>query len=244
MTECNGTEMPEAQVQGVQEVVPAQPLLNIGAGDMGHQGHPENWISYRVTIDNREKVFEFFRGCKCVIAEEISKSGVQHYHVVVEGHDQYEIVKKRIVRAKLGINKWWSKKNNGEFWKAVAYTIKCGEYFTRKGFHEYTDYVESECPWVFGQVLSSVDKDDVKDLDKDWMLTYNNLLRVAHNYARKKDLKTDDLGNVLAHMTQHTRWIPSPQMMKSGLDPWYFKMYKFRVGSERTVPDWWTPRSI
>lgn len=249
MSECDRAPCVDPS-QGSEEVVPAQPLLNIGAGDKGPQGHPENWISYRVTTDDREKVFDFFRGCKCVIAEEISKTGVQHYHVVVEDVDVprggitiHETVKKRIVRAKLGVNKWWSKKNNGDFWKAVAYTIKCGEYFTRKGFHEYTEYVESNCPWVFGQAPSQVD-DDGKDLDKDWMLTYNNLLRVAHNYARKKNLKTDDLGNVLAHMTEHTRWIPSPQMMKSGLDPWYFKMYKFRVGSERTVPDWWTPRSI
>ena len=59
-----------------------------------------------------------------------------------------------------------------------------------------------------------------------------------------KGLKTDDLGNVLAHMTEHTRWIPSPQMMKSGLDPWFFNMYKFRCGTVRTVPDWWTPHTI
>jgi len=231
---CNGTEMPEA-------VVPDQPLLNIGAGDMGTQGHPENWISYRITTDKRDCVFDFFKGCECVIAEEFSKSGVQHYHVVVVGHDTHETVKKRIVRAKLGVNKWWSKKNNGTFWKAVSYTIKCGEYFTRKGFHVYTDYVETKCPWEFDEQIV---EDNEKDLDKDWMLTYNNLLRVAHNYARKKNLKTDDLGVVLSHLTQHTRWIPSPQMMKAGLDPWFFKMYKFRVGSVHVVPDWWTPHSI
>ncbi len=161
----------------------------------------------------------------------------------MESYDQYETVKKRLTRAKLGVNKWWSKKNNGDFFKAVAYTIKCGDYVTRKGFHVYTDYVENVCPWVFG-LSEPVLKDEEKDLDKDWMLTYNNLLRVAHNYARKKGLKTDYLGNVLAHLTEHTRWIPSPQMMKAGLDPWFFKMYKFRVGSEHRVPDWWTPRSI
>jgi len=148
-----------------------------------------------------------------------------------------------LVRAKLGVNKWWSKKNCGDFFKAVSYTIKCGDYVTRKGFHVYTEHVETHCPWVFG-LSEHVSEDSERDTDKDWMLTYNNLLRVAHNYARKKGLKTDDLGNVLAHMTEHTRWIPSPQMMKAGLDPWFFNMYKFRCGTERKVPDWWTPRSI
>jgi len=228
------------------QLVPDQPPTCMGAGDMGTQGHPENFVSYRVTSDDRDKVFDFFRGCKCVIAEEISSSGVKHFHVVVEGHADHETIKKRIVRAKLGVNKWWSKKNNGDFLKAVAYTIKCGEYFTRRGFGDYTEYVEKNCPWVFNPVDQSplVCSETERDSDKDWMLTYNNLLRVAHNYARRKQIKTDDLGLVLAHMTEHTRWIPSPQMMKSGLDPWYFKMYKFRVGSVRTIPDWWTPRSI
>lgn len=223
------------------EMSPDQPLLNIGAGDKGTQGHPENFVSYRVTTDDRNLVFDFFKGCKCVIAEEISKLGVQHYHIVVEGHAHHETVKKRIVRAKLGVNKWWSKKNHETFIGAVSYTIKQGEYWTRQGFHVYTDYVENNHKYVKPEVE---DKDDKRDLDKDWMLTYNNLLRVAHNYAVKKKLQTDDLGVVLSHLTQNTRWIPSPQMMKSGLDPWYFKMYKFRVGTVRVVPDWWTPRSI
>lgn len=232
-------------VESSENFVPDQPLLNIGAGDMGTQGHPgtpENFVSYRVTTDDRNLVYELFKGCSCVVAEEISKSGVLHFHIVVEGFEQFEIVKKRLTRAKLGVNKYWSKKNSGEFFKAVSYTIKCGDFITRKGFHKYTDYVDEFSPWVFGGTV--VCSETERDLDKDWMLTYNNLLRVAHNYAKKKDLKTDDLGHVLAHLTEHTKWIPSPQMMKAGLDPWFFKMYKFRCGTVRTVPDWWTPRSI
>lgn len=210
---------------------------------------PLNFVSYRVTTDSSDVVYDAFKGCKVVIAHEVSKTGVQHYHIVMVnelgprgGNGQVELVKKRLTRAKLGVNKWWSKKDNGDFLKAVAYTIKCGDYVTRKGFHVYTDYVESECPWVFG--LSEHVSETERDPDKDWMLTYNNLLRVAYNYARSKKLETDDLGNVLAHMTEHTRWIPSPQMMKAGLDPWFFKMYKFRCGSVHVVPDWWTPHSI
>jgi hypothetical protein len=53
--------------------------------------------------------------------------------------------------------------------------------------------------------------DKTKDLNKDWMLTYNNLLRKEQNYASKKCLQSDDLGVVLAHMTEHTHWLPSPE---------------------------------
>ncbi len=70
---------------------------------------------------------------------------MQHYHIVIVGHEQHEIVKKRLIRAKFGIIKYWSKKNNSDFLKAVAYTIKCGEIWTRQGFHVHTVYVEANC---------------------------------------------------------------------------------------------------
>jgi hypothetical protein len=241
-------EMPEAcdldDVKSVSEIVPELAPTYIGARDMGTKGQsiPENFVSYRVTTDSRDVVFDLFKGCRCVIAEEHSCQGVQHYHIVVEGHDQFEIVKKRLLRAKLGVNKYWSKKNHGDFYAAVAYTIKAGEYWTRKGFSVHTDYAEINNCWIFK--VEPVCSETGRDTEKDWMLTYNNILRVAHNYSKKKGLKTDDLGAVLASLTEYTRWIPSPQMMKAGLDPWFFKMYKFRVGSTLTVPDWWTPHSI
>ena len=108
--------MPEADV-------PDQPLLYIGAGDMrtwGQMSPPSNYVSYRVTTDSSSVVYDAFKGCKVVIAEEVSKSGVQHYHVVMEGHDNHEVVKKRLTRAKLGVNKWWSKKNSGDFGRLLA----------------------------------------------------------------------------------------------------------------------------
>jgi len=246
VSETSAPEMPEADIPE-NNFVPGQPLLNIGAGYMGtgvHSQIPENFISYRVTTESDDVVFNLFKGTCCVIATEVSKTGVQHYHVVVAGLEQQNLLKVRLRRAKLGVNKYWSKVNNGCFLKAVAYTIKCGDYKTRKSFHEFTDYVEEACPWVFGLTEHVAEASDGKDLDKDWMLTYNNLLRVAHNYAVKRKLASDDLGVVLQHMTENTRWIPSPQMMKAGLDPYYFKLYKFRVGTLVRAPDWWTPHSI
>ncbi len=74
---CNQNEMPEASV-------PDQPLLNLGAGDIWTQRKMSplsNYVSYQVTTDSSA--------------------------VVMEGHDQHELVKKRLTRAKLGVNKWW-----------------------------------------------------------------------------------------------------------------------------------------
>ncbi len=89
----------------------------------------------------------------------------------MSGYDQYETFQKRLAGNKFGVNKWWSKKKNGDFFKAVAYTIKCSDYYTWKGFHAFTDYLESLYPWVFGLAKTWLVDDKTKDLDKDWMLT-------------------------------------------------------------------------
>lgn len=218
-----------------------------GTGDIGTipplpptPSTPSKWVSYRITSDNRDEVIECFDGCNCVIADEISSKGIRHFHVVVEGYEHYETVKKRIQRLKLGRAKYWSEKNSGTFLGAVAYTIKDGDYYSR-GFKKWIEAAENYVPHR-SEPLPFADR---KDTETDWMLSYNSVLRVAFNYRRSRQLSTSDLGAVLRHMTSHTRWIPSPQMLKSGLDPWHFKMFTYRchqeAGQMPEVPDWWTP---
>lgn len=218
--------------------VPPETLLNIRVEGQGTRDIPEDYVSYRVTTDKFDLVCEIFKGCCCVIAREFSKLGVEHFHVVVVGHHMFELLKKRLVRAKLGVNKYWSKKNHGsDFLKAVSYTVKCGDYYCRKGFSAYVDLSP---PWVFGASLPAASVS--KDLDKDWMLTYNNLLRVAMNHRNSQKLNTTKLSNVLDHMMKTTRWIPSPMMVKSGLDMWYHNMFEWRCGNQSSsAPDWWSP---
>jgi hypothetical protein len=69
-----------------------------------------DFISVRVTTDDRDLAIGIFKGCCCVIAEEFLKDDVQHYHAVVHGlgHEQYENIGKRLQRAKLGCSKSWS----------------------------------------------------------------------------------------------------------------------------------------
>lgn len=239
-------ETPEAA--GPQPAaVPSQALLNIGPGDMGTQGHfqgqvPTDYVSYRVTTDDPNVVFDAFKGTSCVIADEVSRTGVRHFHIVVVGHDHHELVKKRLTRAKLGTNKWWSKKNHGKgILEAISYTVKCGDYYTRQFCHELVDMAPQ---WVFGATAPIfAASDNVKDPDKDWMLTYNNILRVAQNWRTRHNLKTHQLGSVLTHMMEHSRWIPSPQMIKNGLDPYYHRMFTYRVTKIGTPPPWWEVRT-
>lgn len=216
-------------------------MESLGTGDKGQIIFPSNWVSYRITSDSRDEVFDLFDGCRCVIGDEVSSKGVRHFHVVVAGHDSYDRIKKRIQRLRLGRAKCWSEKNSGTFVKAVQYTIKDGDYYSR-GF---SDYIAALPPYDAGDADRLAPPSLVKkDTSADWMLTYNNILPVALNWRNAHQLMTDDLGIVLRHMTANSKWIPSPQMLKTGsLDPWHFAMFRFRCGTELSPPDWWTPRA-
>lgn len=198
---------------------------------------PKNWVSYRLTAVSLDQVSDVFKGTCCAIGDELSVKGVRHFHVIVAGDDMFDTIRKRIQRLKLKSSDNWSKRNSGTFLGGVAYTVKCGDYYTRKGFHNYVDMASE---WVFhSDFVEDVDK---KDTDKDWMLTWNNLLTVAMNWRNKKDLKTNNLSDVLAHLSEHSKWIPSPQMLKNGLDPWYHKMFEYRCTKTGKPPPWWEPR--
>ena len=200
-----------------------------------------DYIAARVTTSDRNLVFDLFKGCCCVIAEEYSKEAVQHFHVVIVGHEHWDVLSKRILRAKLGRAKSWKKKNHMEdFMKAISYTVKCGEYWTRQGFQKYID----EAPeWVPKEDFVRTTNDG-KDLSKHWQLTYSNLLKVAFNHRKKNDLKTDKLSDVLAHLAREDNWLPTPQMIKQGLDVWYHNQFTWMCSQKLAPPPkWWEPRT-
>jgi len=207
---------------------------------------PTDYVAYRVTSDNDNLVFDLFKGMPCVIARELSEKAVKHFHVVVEGHVHYELVQKRLQRAKLGRAKYWSKKNHmDDFLKAISYTVKCGDYYTRQGFHRW---VEIAPDWIPKEEFLRANEEaeaklrDGKDLSKHWMFTYSNILKVAFNYRKRNELSTDKLGDVLAHMSREDKWIPSPQMVKNGLDPWFHRQFEWMCSAKMAPPPaWWEP---
>lgn len=201
---------------------------------------PTDYISVRVTTNDRNLVFDVCKGCSCVIAEEHSKEGVQHYHIVIAYHDNYETVGKRLCRLKLGKNKYWRKKNHGgDFMKAIAYTVKCGEYWCRQGFQQYVD----ESPeWIPHDEYAPLGADG-KDNARHWQLSYSNLLKVAYNHRKRNELESDRLSDILAHLAREDQWIPTPQMLKQGLDKWYHDQFTWMCGHKMAPPPpWWEPR--
>ena len=79
---------------------------------------------------------------------------------------------------------------------------------------------------------------DAAEAVADSLLTYSNLVSVCTGYARDHGLRTDDLGEVLQHLTTHTRWIPSHTMLKSGVGQFYFDLFRSRMTSA-PAPVWW-----
>ena len=77
-----------------------------------------------------------------------------------------------------------------------------------------------------------------KDTDRDWTLTFSNLMRVAMNFRKEHDLKTDDLGVVLQLIGDKTKWIPSPAILRNGIDDFYFEQFKARCNGTEPYP-WW-----
>jgi len=240
---CNTARVYKQKLFVKKEICPPWTLLNRvqRTKDISKDMSEIDYISIRVTTCDRNLVFDLFKGCCCVIAEEHSKEGVQHYHVVVKGHEMYETLGKRLQRAKLGVNKYWRKKNHGgDFLKAIAYTVKCGEYWTRSKFYEYLEQAPEWVPTTDYVRLGT----DGKDTSKHWQLTYSNLLKVAFNYRRKNELKTERLSDVLAHLAREDLWIPTPQMIKQGLDKWYHDQFTWMCSSQMAPPpQWWEPRT-
>lgn len=224
--------------------LPPTPLNGVGGTEgQGTNVLPDCWVSYRITTDRRDDVFDCFRNVCCVIAEEFSKTGIQHYHVVVAGHSTFEVVKKRLQRMKLGRAMVWSAKNNGTFLGAVSYTVKCDEYWTRNGFNEYVKLAPDWVAPASGQLcLEAVGVDVADRKDRDWQLNYSNLVCQAVKHARKHGFT--DFVTTLRDMMMNTRWKPVVQITRGGGIPdFYFKDFEYRMGQRKVFDmEWIKPR--
>lgn len=81
--------------------------------------------------------------------------------------------------------------------------------------------------------------------DRDWQLTFSNLVPQAVIWRNKNLPGESSLKTVVQHMMKHTKWRPSKDMYKCGVKEWYQKDFEFRIG-ERADPcmDWWAPRDF
>jgi len=112
--------------------------------------------------------------------------------------------------------------------------------YKHHGSH-WADYIAESPDWDQKEVTT--DRPAKKKREADPMLTYSNLLWRARAHRTECAIPSTDLGVVLEHMTRTTNWIPSPQLMKQGLDPLHHRLFEYQTsGKVGKTPDWWTPK--
>ena len=82
--------------------------------------------------------------------------------------------------------------------------------------------------------------------ERDWQLTYSNLVFQAVKHHRAKGMKTDEtLKSVVKDMIATTQWRPCNQMYKCGIVEAYELDFRFRIGQLKQ-PDmaWWCPKGL
>jgi len=207
---------------------------------------PPEWVSWRFTTPFKQRIHKLFDGrVPYAYGFEKSQKGVEHFHVISLGHSKYDSIRKAIQRDeywKKDKNTSWSKKNHGDFFKGLAYTLKCGDIFTSDDFPNYVIQ-----PWVWPKQptipCESAPKRARQDPDRDWQLTYTNLVTQAVKYHRANGMNTSEtLKTTVKHMMEHTKWKPAYHMIKHGVPAFYENDFKCRLdGTTKRDMSWWTP---
>lgn len=230
-----------------------RPPLDSGQGTKDKNlAVPTDWISWRFTTPFGQRIRQLFEGVCYVASYEVSKAGVQHWHVLSIGHEHYECVKKRQQRA-LNMKGMasWSKKNFGTFLGGLSYTLKScdngvpGNIVLKSD--DWPDYKYDT--WVFHaskQQTISTDAKPEREMKKirDWQLTYNNLVPQCLEFHRTQGLAVEaGLRETLRLMMESTKWRPSPVMLREGVHAFFEEDFEFRKGKRPKLDmSWYNPR--
>lgn len=102
-------------------------------------------------------------------------------------------------------------------------------------------YIDESPEWVQKEDLKKAPEKRKREADP--VLSFSNILWRALKHRQDHQIKSTELGVTLEHMTRTTNWIPSPQIMKFGLDPLHHKLFSFRAGGRTgPTPNWWECR--
>lgn len=248
--------LPETPVEAVahdDQAVTGEPPTYLGGSSSG-DSDMVTWISWRFTTPFEQRIRELFDGKSTYLAVyEVSKTGVEHWHVVTIGHKDHDRVKQHIHRREsMKGMKWWSKKNSGTFQKAVSYTMKTVDCLDNQRFIKSDDWPEVQYErWVFQKQATIAQPAEAGQepppkkprAERDWQLTYSNLVCQAVKFHRERGLPTSTtLRQCVKKMMAETKWRPCNQMYKCGVLVAYEEDFKFRIGqSKEPYMKWWAP---
>lgn len=164
-----------------------------------------------------------------------------HYHILILD-DKPEKYRKRI-KDNLGFtgNKYVSVKLNKN-------GLLCGIQYCAKEHtdaivsrEEMRDYISQAPLWIQTSIQTVSDSDGRKE--RDWQLTYTNLVCQAVRYARANNLTDRSLKCVVEELIDKTKWKPSKYLLTGGVPEFYESDFEVRLGKRvKRDMSWWTPR--
>lgn len=164
------------------------------------------------------------------------KTKREHYHICIPSEDARTETEKFRKRARdvLGINGRSNavsalRYTNGyEAFVTYARHKACGEPYVSgeemvKAVAEAPAWVNNAGQTMLPYVSSKADR------ERDWQLTYSNLVPQAIKHAQVHGL-TEGLRGVTEHMLDHTKWKPTYSMVVHGIPAFYIDDYDRRSG--------------
>jgi len=219
--------------------------------------YPSQWVSWRFTTPFAQRIQELFDrpDCTYIAVHEVSKKEQEHWHVITLGPGHQNRVKQHVHKSLNMSDKknwWWSKKSSGTFEGALAYTMKTVDHSGNTRVLKSENWPPFEYKkWIFhaqptiaqpGQDPEAPPAKKAK-LDRDWQLTYSNLVCQAVKFHHEHGMSADcTLKECVKRMMKETKWRPCHQMYKCGVLPAFEEDFRFRIGqTKEPFMGWWRP---
>lgn len=216
---------------------------------------PTTYLSMRVKLDHKylKSLQELFHDVEYLcIVEHGRDTQNEHFHICLPGpNDQRTCDKyRKRVRDKFGgrgnefcsikrfdnglrsfmfycLHEGTSPRYENLIWKSIADDVKENGHFQKQGRVDVHMNIEG----------------GYNKKDRNWVLTYSNLVVQAVRHRRIAKLQTDSLKVVVKDMIKTTKWRPTREMYKNGVCEAYEHDFQFAIGA-RPEPDmgWWRPK--
>jgi len=206
---------------------------------------PTDYASVRITVahvDVRVMLTQVFEGIEYICYKHKGqKTKKEHVHVIVTDLTKDNTIRKRLAKNGYKGNQTFSFKvfHNGLL-AGIRYCAKEGTAPFVVG--DFERAIAAAPKWEHKQTRleSYAERKSATKNDRDWSLTYSNLVPQAVLHAQSNNLTEHSLKHVVRDMMEKTKWKPCHQMYKCGVSPVYEEDFKVRVGREKTYEmKWW-----
>lgn len=218
---------------------------------------PTNYVSMRVKLDHKflKTVQELFHDVEglCIV-EHGRDTNNEHFHICLPGSTDKSTIERfrKRVKDKFGGrgNGYCSLKgfDNGlrSFMFYCLHEGSTPRYEDAMWKSIVDDVKENGCYVKQKRVDVHMNTDGGYDRkDRNWVLTYSNLVVQAAKHRRIAKIQSDSLKVVVKDMIKTTKWRPTREMYKNGVCEAYEHDFQFAIGA-RAEPDmgWWRPKEF